>query len=87
VLTPDLQWLIGALAGTLTTLSFIPQVVRSWRRRSVDDLSTSMLIAFSIGVGLWVVYGVMASAGPIVAANAVTLALAGALLAMKWRFR
>lgn len=87
VLTPDLQSFIGALAGTLTTLSFIPQVMRSWRRRSVDDLSTAMLLAFSVGVALWVVYGVMANAGPLVAANAVTLALAAALLVMKWRFR
>ena len=87
VLTPDPPWLIGALAGTLTTLSFIPQVLRSWRRRSVDDLSTPMLVAFSIGVSLWVVYGVLANAGPIIAANVVTLALAGALLVMKWRFR
>lgn len=87
MLTPDSQWLIGALAGTLTTLAFIPQVMRSWRRRSVDDLSTPMLIAFSIGVFLWVVYGMLTHAGPLVAANVVTLALSVALLAMKWRFR
>ena len=87
MLTPDPQWLIGALAGTLTTLSFIPQVVRCWQRRSVDDLSTSMLVAFSLGVGLWILYGVMAKAGPLIAANVVTLGLAAALLAMKWRFR
>ena len=67
---------IGLVAGTLTTVSFVPQVIRSWQRRSVEDLSTAMLVAFSIGVGLWIVYGVMTEALPVIVSNGITLVLA-----------
>jgi MtN3 and saliva related transmembrane protein len=77
---------IGLCAGTLTTLSFVPQVMRCWSRRSVADLSMVMLLAFTVGVGLWDVYGLMLRAWPIVATNTVTLVLALALLGMKVRF-
>ena len=78
---------VGFVAGTLTTLSFVPQVTKCWRRKSVADLSLAMLVAFTGGVALWVVYGLIVHAPPVVAANVVTLILAGALLAMKMRFR
>jgi MtN3 and saliva related transmembrane protein len=78
---------LGLAAGILTTLSFVPQVARAWRRRSVADLSLVMLLMFSIGVGLWIVYGVMNAAMPIVLANGVTFVLAAGLVWMKLRFR
>jgi MtN3 and saliva related transmembrane protein len=78
---------IGLIAGTLTTLSFVPQVIKSWRRRSVADLSSTMLLSFSAGVSLWIVYGVLTGAIPVIISNAVTLALALALVGMKWAFR
>jgi MtN3 and saliva related transmembrane protein len=78
--------MIGLSAGTLTTLSFIPQVARCWRRRSVDDLSGVMLIAFTTGVGLWDVYGILLRAWPIIITNSVTFVLALALVAMKRSF-
>lgn len=80
------EWL-GLIAGTLTTLSFVPQVVRTWRTRSTRDLSLGMLIAFVIGVTLWLIYGLRIGERPIVVANAITLALALALLGMKIVFR
>ncbi len=83
---PAPSWIIGVLAGTLTTVSFVPQVVKAWRTRSLADFSLSMLLTFVLGVALWVVYGVMIGGGPVVISNAVTLALALALLAMKLRF-
>jgi MtN3 and saliva related transmembrane protein len=79
--------LVGVCAGSLTTLSFVPQVVKSWRRRSVADLSLTMLLAFAAGVLLWCVYGIMTAAWPIVATNAVTLALAVGLIVMKALYR
>jgi MtN3 and saliva related transmembrane protein len=75
--------LIGLCAGTLTTLSFVPQVVKCWRRRSVADLSLTMLLTFAIGVALWDLYGFMTQALPIILANSVTLVLAVALIVMK----
>jgi MtN3 and saliva related transmembrane protein len=86
VALPASSWLIGLLAGTLTTLSFVPQVVKACRTRSLADFSLSMLVTFTLGVALWVVYGLMAGGAPVVVANAVTLALALALVAMKLRF-
>ena len=83
---PSSSWIIGLLAGTLTTLSFVPQVVKAWRTRSLTDFSLPMLLTFALGVSLWVVYGVMIGGVPVIVANAITLALALALLAMKLRF-
>ncbi len=79
--------LIGYAAGTLTTLSFVPQVVRSYRTRSVKDISSAMLIAFVSGVTLWLLYGIATQSNPIIIANAVTLGLTIPLLVMKFLFR
>ncbi|MGD9904987.1 MAG: SemiSWEET family sugar transporter [Vicinamibacterales bacterium] len=78
--------LIGYAAAACTTASWIPQVVRTWRSRSADDLSPAMLTAFSTGVLLWLVFGLAMGSGPIIAANAVTLALNLLLLVLRMRF-
>ena len=78
--------LIGIMAGSLTTMSLVPQVIKTWRSRSVADLSLSMLLVFIAGVALWETYGLMLGAMPIIVANGFTLALLLALLAMKVRF-
>ncbi len=80
-----MDWL-GAIAGTLTTLAFVPQVWRIHRRRSAEDISWSMFSIFSLGVALWLVYGLSIGATPIVLANGATLALALWVLSLKWRF-
>ncbi|MGC4080950.1 MAG: SemiSWEET transporter [Vicinamibacterales bacterium] len=81
----DFSWadLVGSAAGTLTTIAFIPQVVKAWRTKSVDDLSLWMLLAFTTGVALWTLYGVVTNALPLVVTNGVTFFLALALLVMK----
>jgi len=78
--------LIGTLASTLTTIAFVPQVWRAWRTRSARDLSLPMYMIFTSGVTLWFVYGLLLGAMPIIVGNAVTLLLAGAVLAMKLKF-
>lgn len=80
-----LNW-IGTLAAFCTTLSFLPQLIRIWRRKSADDISLSMFLLFSFGVACWLVYGLGIGSAPITAANAITLALALAILACKFRF-
>ncbi len=80
---PDL---IGFAAATLTTASFIPQAWLTFRTRDVSGISLGMYSAFTLGVALWLVYGLWLGAWPIVVANAITLALAAAILVMKWRF-
>lgn len=78
--------ILGFLAGALTTLSFIPQVHRAWSTKSCTDLSLSMLLAFAVGVVLWLVYGLILHAAPIIVANVVTLALILILLFLKLRY-
>ena len=63
---------LGLIAGSLTTLSFAPQVARAWRTRSTADLSLAMLVVFLAGVLLWLAYGVVKGDVAIIAANAVT---------------
>ena len=66
---------IGAMAGTLTTLAFLPQVIKTWKTKSAGDLSLAMLLAFTLGVALWLVYGMIIWA--------LTLGLTGILLHFK----
>ena len=77
---------IGSCAAVCTTVSFLPQLIRVWRRRSADDISLVMFLLFSFGVLCWLVYGIGIGSFPIVAGNAVTLALALAILFLKLRF-
>lgn len=77
--------LIGSLAGLLTTLAFLPQVIKTWRTGSTKDISLWMFVLFCSGVALWLVYGLMIAAMPVILANAVTLALAGSILVFKIR--
>ncbi|MGA9210205.1 MAG: SemiSWEET transporter, partial [Terriglobales bacterium] len=74
---------IGFVAGTLTTVSFVPQVLRTFRTKRCDDLSFGMLSAFASGVCLWLVYGIFVWSAPIIVANLVTLCLLVPLVAMK----
>ncbi|MDD2544713.1 MAG: SemiSWEET transporter [Burkholderiaceae bacterium] len=78
--------LIGYLAAALTTCSFVPQALHTFRTRDVRGISLGMYSVFTVGVALWLVYGLLLAAWPIVAANAVTLALAASILGMKLRF-
>ena len=79
--------LIGYFAATLTTCSFAPQAWLTFRSRDVSGISLGMYSVFALGVALWLAYGLLLQAWPIVAANAITLALALAILGMKLRFR
>jgi len=78
--------LIGYLAAFLTTLSFVPQAWLTFRTRDVRGISLGMYGAFTLGVALWLLYGLLVGAWPIVVANAVTLVLAFVILCMKLRY-
>jgi MtN3 and saliva related transmembrane protein len=79
--------IIGFIAGTLTTFSFVPQVLKTFRSKRCDDLSWGMLVAFTSGVCLWFVYGVFLRSAPIMLANLVTLLLLIWLVVMKIHYR
>lgn len=77
-----IDWL-GYIAASLTTLSFVPQAWHTFQTRDVSGISLGMYSAFTLGVLLWLVYGVMLGAWPVIVANLVTLGLAAGILVMK----
>ena len=76
---------LGYAAATLTTASFVPQAWLTFRTRDVSGISLAMYSVFTFGIALWLGYGVLLQAWPIVVANTVTLALAASILTMKLR--
>jgi MtN3 and saliva related transmembrane protein len=78
---------LGFVAGTLTTLSFLPQVHKAWSTKRCEDLSMGMLLVFGAGVLLWIIYGLYLWAAPIIVANVVTLAFIVILVVLKARYR
>lgn len=78
--------LIGYLAAILTTCSFMPQAWLTFRTRDVSGISLGMYSVFTLGVALWLAYGLLLQAWPVVAANAITLVLAMSILMMKLRY-
>lgn len=85
-MSPDIvdltQW-IGSVAATLTTCAFVPQALLIVRTRNVAGISLGMYWTFTIGVALWLVYGIRLGAWPLILANSITLVLASTILATK----
>lgn len=77
--------LIGYAAATLTTAAFVPQAWLTWRTRRADGVSLGMYSIFTLGIVLWLIYGVLLGSWPMIAANSVTLLLSVFILSMKIR--
>lgn len=85
-LTPDaIEW-IGAVAAVLTTASFLPQVWLTFRTRDVSGISLGMYSCFTVGVALWLLYGLSIGSVPVTVANVITLTFAVMILGMKIRY-
>lgn len=78
--------LLGYLAGALTTLSFIPQAWRTFRTKDVSGISLRMYCIFTLGIAVWLTYGIVLKETPMIVANSVSLVLACAVLGMKLRY-
>ena len=78
--------LLGYGAATLTTMAFLPQAILTFRTKRAEGVSLGMYAVFVVGIALWLAYGLLVGKGPIIAANAVTLALSSFILAMKLRY-
>ena len=81
----NFEW-IGYTAAVLTSASFIPQAVMTIRSRDTHSISRGMYIFFTVGVALWLVYGIALGSWPMIIANVVTLILASTILALKLRY-
>lgn len=78
---------LGSLAGVLTTIAFLPQVIKTYRCKSAKDISGLTFSLFALGVTLWLIYGISLNLWPLIIANAVTLMLALIILWFKLRYR
>jgi MtN3 and saliva related transmembrane protein len=81
-MSPDL---IGYGAALLTTAAFVPQALKSWSSRDLSGVSLGMYSLFTLGVALWLLYGILLQSWPIILANLITLALASLVLSLKIR--
>jgi len=79
--------IIGLMAGTLTTISFLPQAIKTWRSKSAKDISLAMFLSFCFGVILWIIYGFFMNDLPVLLTNSVTLILAGSILFFKLKYK
>ena len=78
--------ILGLAAGSLTTISFLPQVIQTWRSKSAKDISLGMFLTFCTGVFLWLLYGLLIGDTPIVVANTLTFLLASTILGFKVKY-
>lgn len=78
---------LGLIAGVLTTIAYLPQLIKTWKTKSAHDLSWSMLIVLCAGIILWLVYGFYIQNIPIIAANIVTFVFAAMILMLKIRYK
>ena len=77
---------LGYLAATLTTVSFVPQAWRTWRTKDVSGISLRMYSIFTLGVAVWLAYGIVLGQVPMMVANSTGLILAGAVLVMRIKY-
>jgi MtN3 and saliva related transmembrane protein len=77
---------LGLVAGAMTTVAYLPQVIKTWRSKSGDGISWGMMIILCLGITLWLVYGVYVHDLPVICANGVTLLLASLILGLKIRY-
>jgi MtN3 and saliva related transmembrane protein len=78
---------LGYLAGGLTTLSLLPQVIKIYKSRSAGDISVVMYLFFVAGISLWIIYGIAINSMPVIIANAISLCLGITVIILKIRFR
>ena len=79
--------LIGSLAGSCTTISLVPQLLRIWKAKSARDVSLTMFTVFGIGILLWLVYGIGVGSPAVIATNGASLMLAIAILALSAHYQ
>ncbi len=78
---------LGLIAGVLTTIAYLPQLIKTWQTKSAHDLSWSMLTVLCTGIILWLVYGFYIQNIPIIAANIVTFLFTSMILVLKIKYK
>ncbi|MDZ7961768.1 MAG: SemiSWEET transporter [Aulosira sp. DedQUE10] len=83
----DFVTLLGLVAASITTVSFLPQMMKIWQTKSAKDVSFLMLICFNTGIFLWLIYGIILKQLPIILANSATLFFNLIILWLKIKYR
>ena len=81
------QELLGFIAAGLGAISFLPQLIKIWRFRSVKDISTGMYVIYTFSVILWLIYGIIIKSEPLILAEILTLILVSTILIMKYLWK
>lgn len=79
--------IIGLVAGTITSVTFIPQVIKIWRSKSVKDISMLMMLLLVLGTSLWLTYGLLIRSTPIIYTNLMVLAMSLIMLLFKLKYK
>ena len=78
---------VGTAAGFVSTITFLPQVIKIWRTKSAKDLSSLTLFFLFLNVSLWLLYGILVNDYPIMGTNGIVLSMIIAMIYFKYRFR
>lgn len=78
--------ILGLTAGTITSITFLPQVIQVYKTKSAKDISLSMVLLLTVGVAMWLAYGILILNAAIIYTNSMVLAMAIILLYFKWKF-
>lgn len=79
--------ILGLVAGTITSITFLPQVIRIWKTKSAKDLSINMLLLLMLGVSMWLVYGIIQNDAAIIYTNSMVLLMSIIMLLFKFKFK
>jgi MtN3 and saliva related transmembrane protein len=79
--------LLGLAAGTITSITFLPQVIQIWKTRSAKDLSLQMLLLLILGVSMWLTYGILVKDAAIIYTNSMVLTMSLIMLYFKFKFK
>jgi len=79
--------ILGLTAGTITSITFLPQVIMIWKTKSARDLSLKMLLLLMFGVSLWLAYGILLKNAAIIYTNSMVLAMSFIMLFFKFKYK
>jgi len=79
--------IVGVVAGSLTTISFLPQAIKTWKEKSAKDISLVMFLMFSTGIALWIYYAIEINNWILTLFNVITLVLALTILYFKLKYK
>ena len=79
--------ILGMAAGTISSVTFLPQVIKTWQTKSAKDISLWMFLLVTLSVIMWLVYGILKESIPIIYTNSAVLLMSLIMLYFKWKFR